>query len=412
MIAPPLPKGYTNPVLLGRGAFSEVWRLKCLALDRWVAWKVFHQGDRSRQIQEAQQMASRRLSVTPQIFRTGKWKGRHFLEMEWVQGLSLAELLPLLPDHKEWRAELFLRLENSLRELHQMDVSHGDLQPGNILFPAASLAMLLDPGGGTLLAQGAPRYRDPSLGPGAPASVAGDLYSLGQIEKELVPAQTGVSGVLCENFGQDTHGLDLWLRDRFSLSMGRRCAQTAEALHIRNPIQAVDLCQEALQWDPNQAQAMSLLGTIQLSPRRSLWKSLAIAAFCLILAVVIFVAQGARSSLRGPSQPISIRPPVIVELLRAPVDSMTSLRSSASGTFLGASPHPEASGWLLAQGIPASCHLTVDQESHALEGRVALPAGPHLLHLHCSDHPVQSASMVIRAFAETRLPQGFVHAEP
>lgn len=377
-------------------------------------------------------MASAHLSVLPQIFRAGLWKGRRFLEMEWVQGLSLSELGSLLPDRFAWRTELFLRLAESLQELHRNGMNHGDLQPGNVLFPAEGTAVLLDPGGGKLQAQGTPRYRDSSIAPGTPASVEGDLYALGQIGKELIPTQSHIFEGICAapegraqalepllavlGEGLDrsavSHELDVWLGDTFCLSMGARCAQAAASLSPKAPLLAIDLCQEALQWDPNQAQAISLLATIQVAPRRFFWKSWKFAGFSAILMVGGLLCLWGRTPNGDSLLTPAVSSPTAMELLRSPADSIASVSSSAKGQFLTPAQPANPVGWLVVDKLPAQCELSLDQERRLSGARISLPAGVHLLSLHCPDRSVQRASVVIRAFAETRLPGDFFHGNP
>lgn len=76
-----------------------------------------------------------------------KENGNHYLVLEYLNGGSLAEWIEQghrLPVHKA--AIIVLALCNAVHYLHEMGITHCDLQPGNILFDANGQPKLIDLG--------------------------------------------------------------------------------------------------------------------------------------------------------------------------------------------------------------------------------------------------------------------------
>ena len=100
--------------------------------------------------------------------------------LEYVEGVSLAQL-----GHGCWLppaeiAEIAAQLEHALQDLHARGVFHGDLSPQNVLIDTSGRLRLLDFG----LANGtrvSPPFAAPERLAGGPADAAGDLFALGRV---------------------------------------------------------------------------------------------------------------------------------------------------------------------------------------------------------------------------------------
>ena len=130
--------------------------------------------------------------------------GRPYLVMEFVEGIPILEhceerRLPI-PE----RLRLFQRVCGAVHYAHQNLVVHRDLKPGNILVTADGEPKLLDFGIAKVLHSVAdsesakvtapdlrpmtPGYASPEQFRGEPVSTATDIYSLGVILREILPA--------------------------------------------------------------------------------------------------------------------------------------------------------------------------------------------------------------------------------
>jgi len=131
--------------------------------------------------------------------------GRSFLVMEFVRGEPLNAYLERTNPTMPPRLELFESICEAVSYLHSRLVVHGDVKPANVLVTAAGVPKLLDFGAAGLLAGDAaargevtrlmltPRYASPEQKRGEGPSVAGDIYSLGRLLEEMLPATAGHS---------------------------------------------------------------------------------------------------------------------------------------------------------------------------------------------------------------------------
>ncbi len=130
--------------------------------------------------------------VHPNIVTThaiGEARGYRFLELEFVPGRSLQELIEheqrLVPSHA---MSLILRIAEGLAAAHRKGIIHRDLKPDNVLVSVQSVPKIADFGlakrvwserdEGELLV-GTPHYMAPELFNGDPATAASDVYALG-----------------------------------------------------------------------------------------------------------------------------------------------------------------------------------------------------------------------------------------
>lgn len=197
--------------LLGRGGMGTVYLALDPTLQRPVALKVlapelaadpefvarFHR--------EATSLARIRHPNLVHIYAVGHDAGRHFIAMEYLRGLTVADLVrqrgPLAPPEA---VRLLGQVLAALDKVHAAGIVHRDLKPANIIVDEDQRAILTDFGlaksrhdhtvttGNTLL--GTPEYMAPELAEGAEADFRTDVYALGVILFELVTGRVPYRG--------------------------------------------------------------------------------------------------------------------------------------------------------------------------------------------------------------------------
>jgi len=129
--------------------------------------------------------------------------GQPYLAMEYIDGEPLAAYLERVDPPLGERLRLFQKIASAVEFAHRNLVVHRDLKPGNIFVLPNGDPKLLDFGiAKVLTAEGAadatviraftPAYASPEQIAGAVVTSASDIYSLGLILREMLPAD-GVS---------------------------------------------------------------------------------------------------------------------------------------------------------------------------------------------------------------------------
>lgn len=209
---------------IGRGGMGVVWQAVHLPTNRPCALKVLLEG---REVGEAGRMRFRIEAESTgrldhpgliKVFSAGEESGQPYLELELVEGVSLAEQLrDGLPGPRlaaEWVRQLALALGHA----HGRGVLHRDVKPSNILISAAGTVKLGDFGIAKLLRQeslmpktggllGTPAYMAPEVcrhGVRA-ASLASDIYGLGAVFYELLTGRPPFVGTSSEEILYQVH---------------------------------------------------------------------------------------------------------------------------------------------------------------------------------------------------------------
>lgn len=196
--------------LLGRGGMGTVYKATHLSLDRVVAVKIINpevaaQNEiTQRFIREARLMAKLRHPRAAMIYDSGTLPdGRLFIVMEYVEGITLSEVLKKqgrLPYHQA--VEIGVSICDVLNEAHSIGIIHRDLKPANIMLNnqgvfvldfgiakllnsdnAESLQLSMT-GNGALI--GTPYYMSPEQCMGQLVDARSDLYSLGALMFEML----------------------------------------------------------------------------------------------------------------------------------------------------------------------------------------------------------------------------------
>jgi serine/threonine-protein kinase len=189
---------YRLEEVIGRGGMSTVYRATDELLGRPVAVKVLlatlvdqDPAYAARFEREARAAAALASSAVVTVFDTGLDEdGGQYIVMEYVRGLSLAQMLaderPLeIPE----AMRITERVADALRAAHAAGILHRDIKPANVMIAEDGTVKLLDFGiarrlDGTTLTQaasvvGTAAYMAPERALGQPGDARADIYSLG-----------------------------------------------------------------------------------------------------------------------------------------------------------------------------------------------------------------------------------------
>jgi len=199
---------YRIDEVLSRGGSATIYRAHQAHLDRSVLLKVLHpsltKDDKSveRFSREARAVAKIRHPGIVHIYDYGKADGLYYIAMEFVEGVSLAQLL-----EREKRVPVGVatyvvyQSAKSLGYAHSKGIVHRDIKPGNIILANNGGVKITDFGlayskdlasitvDGELF--GTPSYMSPEQIRGEKVDERTDIYSLGLTYYQMV------SGVRC-----------------------------------------------------------------------------------------------------------------------------------------------------------------------------------------------------------------------
>jgi tetratricopeptide (TPR) repeat protein/tRNA A-37 threonylcarbamoyl transferase component Bud32 len=195
---------YVTLKKLGEGGKGVVYKARDTALNRVVAIKllksaVLTEETYSRFMLEAQAVAKLNHPNIVTIHDIGKEDGKQFFVLEFVDGMSLRELMGTYPEGKcDIQTVLRIGIDvcNALQYAHSQGVLHRDVKPENILITQEGTAKLMDFGLAKMLGQpsitqegvivGTVAYVAPEIALGKGADARSDLYSLGAVLYEAV----------------------------------------------------------------------------------------------------------------------------------------------------------------------------------------------------------------------------------
>ncbi len=197
--------GYLVLGELGRGGMGVVYLARKVALNRLCALKMVLAGAHAGPIAlarfraEAEAIARLTHPDIVQIYHIGETEGLPFLELEYLSGGSLDQMLDGSPRVSKIAAGLVEIMARAIAEAHRRGIVHRDLKPANVLLDANGrpkvadfgLAKILGSDGGltkTSAVLGSPSYMAPEQAEGN-AELIGpttDVYALGAILYELL----------------------------------------------------------------------------------------------------------------------------------------------------------------------------------------------------------------------------------
>jgi eukaryotic-like serine/threonine-protein kinase len=262
---------------VGAGAMAEVWQAQDARTGQTVAIKLMRRTADPHQATELerrflQEASTARLLQHPDIVSvldTGRTAaGQPWMALEWLTGQPLTQ--HCVAAHRlpaDVVVALGQRLASALGHAHQRGVIHRDIKPDNLIFDAATgqlkiadfgVARAEDSGATqTGMVLGTPAYMAPEQLAGAPASPAGDLYSLGVVLFELLtsrrPVEAGSLGEWLRRISQEPATPLLSFRPDLPALLGDVVDQLLERDPALRPsrgeqvAQALLRCQHALQ---------------------------------------------------------------------------------------------------------------------------------------------------------------------
>ena len=214
---------YEVQSLLGSGGMGEVYRAHDSRLDRTVAIKVLpaHVVDepdvRLRFEREAKTLAALSHPHICPVFDVGQQDGIHFLVMEHLEGVTLADRLTKGPLPIDQVFHHAIDIADALDKAHRQGIVHRDLKPGNIMLTRSGAKLLdfglakLQPasgpvagvgiaatvtspltGQGTIL--GTLNYMSPEQVEGKDADSRSDLFAFGAVVHEMATGKKCFGG--------------------------------------------------------------------------------------------------------------------------------------------------------------------------------------------------------------------------
>jgi serine/threonine protein kinase len=167
--------------VLGRGSHGVVFAAHDRTLERDVALKVF--GRKHAAAHEARMLTRVQHPNIVTLHDLGQCDGFHFLVLARIDGGTMTERVRMGVD---WRTvvDLFVQVGRGLAAVHQAEMVHGDVKPGNMLVGSDGRAHLVDFGFAQSLVPRRPRvivgtreYASPECLDGAATGPWSDQYS-------------------------------------------------------------------------------------------------------------------------------------------------------------------------------------------------------------------------------------------
>lgn len=194
---PELPPGtwlgrFELKAILGSGSFSEVFLARDARRGRLVSLKLLSESPSLESVARHQRetQALKRLihPRIPEILDSGEEKGRLFLSLRYVVGVSLRACLKQGKLSLPEAIELLHGITEALVHCHAQGVIHRDLKPENLLVDTRGQGYLLDFGiallkdkAGKVQKAGTRRYMAPEQLSGKPLTEKTDVYQMGLV---------------------------------------------------------------------------------------------------------------------------------------------------------------------------------------------------------------------------------------
>jgi len=199
-------------ILLGQGAFGQVYKATDVKLKRTVALKILNSSPDNK-IEKFRREASNQAMIDHpnvcKVYEVGSYKDLNFISMQFIDGQTLDKLKDKL-SIKE-KAKIIKKVADGLHAAHLTGLIHRDVKPTNILVKQKieeklipyitdfGIAKQLDAPALTKenIATGSPNYMSPEQASGdkyKALDIRTDIYSTGVTLYELLAGQTPHTG--------------------------------------------------------------------------------------------------------------------------------------------------------------------------------------------------------------------------
>ena len=181
--------------VLGSGGMGVVYRAFQRSLGIDVALKMIRAGrfaspeEVTRFREEARKVAQLHHPPIVRVLNCAEYDGRHYFTMELMQGGSLSRQIEHGPVPARRTGKWLLEISRAIQAVHEIDLVHRDLKPGNVVLDSQDTAYVTDFGLAKWLNQensftatgvivGTLGYMSPEQAEGD-SSGTGDIYGLG-----------------------------------------------------------------------------------------------------------------------------------------------------------------------------------------------------------------------------------------